>query len=91
LLLEKLENRRAAAICDLHNCEEVLERFHDLDLLHGDVNRHNFLVNDDGVRLIDFERSQENATEVSRILEMKSLRAELDERSGRGAGFIFTS
>ncbi|KAJ4325700.1 hypothetical protein N0V94_000459 [Neodidymelliopsis sp. IMI 364377] len=86
-LLEKLEGRRNAVVRDLHDCEMALGRFHNLGLLHGDVNRHNFLVNNDGVKLIDFEHFQENATEVLRISEMQSLRAELDDRSGRGAGF----
>ncbi|KAF1359209.1 alpha-galactosidase A [Lizonia empirigonia] len=91
LLLEKLEDRRTAAIHDLHGCEMVLERFHNLGLLHGDVNRHNFLVDNDGVKLIDFEHSQEHATEISRTLEMQNLRVELDDLSGRGAGFVLMS
>ncbi|KAJ8113761.1 hypothetical protein OPT61_g4185 [Boeremia exigua] len=89
LLLEKLDDRRSAGISDLHDCEVALGRLHNLGILHGDVNKHNFLVGDDGVTLIDFERFQENSTELSRASEMRSLRAELEDRSGRGAGFVF--
>lgn len=91
LLLEKLDDRRTAAIRDLHSCKMVLERLHNFGLLHGDVNRHNFLVDNDGVKLIDFEHFQEHASEISRTLEMQSLQAELDDVSGRGAGFVLTS
>ena len=90
-LLEKLEGKRHADISDLHECETALHRLHNLGLLHGDVNRHNFLVNHDGIKLIDFERFQENATEASKGLEMQSLRDELNDRLGRGAGFFFNS
>lgn len=90
LLLEKLEDRRNAGIDDLPDCERALERLHNLGVLHGEVNRHNFLVANDGVKLIDFERSQEDATELSKTLEMQGLRAELSDQSGRGAGFVFS-
>ncbi|OAL56906.1 alpha-galactosidase A [Pyrenochaeta sp. DS3sAY3a] len=91
LLLEKVEGSRNAVISDLHDCKLALGRLHNLGVLHSDVNRHNFLVGSDGVKLIDFERCQENATELSKTLEMQSLRAELDDRSGRGASFVFSS
>lgn len=88
LLIEKIEGRRRASIGDLHKCEKALERFHNLGLLHGDVNRYNFLVGDDDVKLIDFEGFTEDPTEEEKLLEMQSLPAELVEESGRGAGHI---
>lgn len=57
LLLEKFDDRGNVVISDLHDCEMALGRLHNLGVLHGDVNRHNFLVGKDGVKLIDFERS----------------------------------
>ncbi|KAH7009175.1 alpha-galactosidase A [Macrophomina phaseolina] len=89
LLLEKLEGQRNASIDDLSGCEAVLGRFHGLGLLHGDANRYNFLVGQDGVRIIDFEHFQENTSEQLRKKEMQSLRNQLLDRSGRGSGFAF--
>lgn len=88
-LLEKLEGQRNASIDDLSGCEVALGRFHGLGLLHGDANRYNFLVGQDGVRIIDFEHFQENASEQMRKKEMQSLRNLLSDRSGRGGGFTF--
>lgn len=60
-----------------------------MGLVHGDVNRYNFLVAEEGVKLLDFERLQENASPESKRRELESLRAELVDESGRGGGFIF--
>lgn len=53
------------------------------------MNRYNFLVAEEGVKLLDFERLQENASPESKRRELESLRAELVDESGRGGGFIF--
>ena len=89
-LLERVEGR-PASIQDLDICETVLKRLHQLGYLHGDANRFNFLIAEEGVKLIDFERLQENVTRESMHKELASLRAELTEESGRGGGFIFHS
>ncbi|KAH7128831.1 alpha-galactosidase A [Dendryphion nanum] len=90
-ILEKLEDRRNASVGDLSKCELVLRKFHSFGFLHGDVNRYNFLIGKDGVKLIDFERFEEGSTENSRTREMQSLRAEFVDQSGRGAGFVSSS
>ncbi|KAK4499896.1 hypothetical protein PRZ48_008082 [Zasmidium cellare] len=93
-LLEKMQGRTHASIEDLQDCESTLKRFHALGLIHGDVNRFNFLVDRDvggSVRLIDFENSEEVAAEEDveqrQSAELHSLRAEFVEESGRGGGF----
>ncbi|KAL2209855.1 hypothetical protein CC79DRAFT_1365272 [Sarocladium strictum] len=87
MLLEKLEGS-FASIEDLANCEHTLGRLHSLGILHGDVNRHNFIVSKDGVKLIDFETCKE--THDTTLLEAEMLRvaSELQDESGRGAGFM---
>ncbi|KAH7377710.1 alpha-galactosidase A [Pyrenochaeta sp. MPI-SDFR-AT-0127] len=90
-IIEKLEDRRNASVGDLSKCELVLSKFHSFGFLHGDVNRYNFLISEDNVKVIDFERFEENSTEDARTREMQSLRAELVDQSGRGAGFVFSS
>lgn len=85
-LLEKVQGHDSASINDLRECELTLKRFHALGLLHGDVNRYNFLVGNRSVKLIDFERSQEGAAEDVKAAELRSLRAQLTEETGRGGG-----
>lgn len=86
-LLEKIEGR-SASIQDLSACETALGKLHELGLVHGDVNRYNFLVTEEGVKLIDFETLRENASPESMRKELENLRTELVDESGRGGGFI---
>ncbi|KAM4065596.1 alpha-galactosidase A [Hirsutella rhossiliensis] len=87
-LLEKIQGR-SASLHDLTACEAALGELHKRDFLHGDVNRYNFLVTEDGVKLLDFENFVENASPEPMNKELKSLRDELLGESGRGGGFIF--
>ncbi|KKY26250.1 putative alpha-galactosidase a [Phaeomoniella chlamydospora] len=87
LLLEKLEGT-FASIKDKAKCEEVLRILHaePLRLIHGDVNRYNFIVDtkDSNVRLIDFEHA-EDYDEGKAKEEIESLTAVLQEETGRGS------
>lgn len=88
LILEKIEGREAG-IEDFVGCQAALKRLHDIGIVHGDVNRYNFVVRGDGtVRLIDFESSwlEKGATAIMRA-EMESLGEQLVEETGRGACF----
>lgn len=87
-LLEKIEGRFASSQ-DLSICETALGKLHELGFKHGDVNRYNFLVTEEGVKLLDFECLLENGSPESMRKELESLRAELVDESGRGGGFIF--
>ena len=42
--LERIEHARHAGPHDLEACQEALSKLHRLGILHGDVNRHNFLI-----------------------------------------------
>ncbi|KAH7265456.1 uncharacterized protein BKA55DRAFT_590739 [Fusarium redolens] len=87
LLLEKVDGE-SACINDLDHCETLLRRLHhDLGLIHGDVNRYNFLVDrvsGSGVRLVDFEHAEDINESLARD-ELLSLPAELTEETRRGA------
>jgi tRNA A-37 threonylcarbamoyl transferase component Bud32 len=87
-LLEKIEGR-SASFQDLSACETALGKLHELGFVHGGVNRYNFLVTEEGVKLLDFERLRKNASPESMSKELENLRAELVDESGRGGGFIF--
>ncbi|RMZ88328.1 hypothetical protein DV736_g4437, partial [Chaetothyriales sp. CBS 134916] len=87
LLLEKIEGR-FASVKDLQECERTLRILHaePLRLIHGDVNRFNFIVdaNNTRVRLVDFEHAESYDEEKARR-ELESLPDELTEESGRGS------
>lgn len=57
-LLEKIEGQPAAPH-DLPACESALRNLHKLGLVHGDMNRYNFIVEKGTrrVRMIDFEHA----------------------------------
>ncbi|CRL23259.1 unnamed protein product [Penicillium camemberti] len=86
-LLEKIEGC-PASIQDLDICEAALGKLYELGFLYGDANRYSFLVAEEGVKLLDFECLQENASRESMHKELESLRLQLTEDSGRGGGFI---
>ncbi|KAK1990589.1 alpha-galactosidase A [Colletotrichum falcatum] len=87
-LLEKIEGR-SASFQDLRICETALGELYKRRLIHGDVNRYNFIVTEKGVKLIDFENFQENASSELMSEELRKLHVELADESGRGGGFIF--
>ncbi|KAJ4328632.1 hypothetical protein N0V84_000991 [Fusarium piperis] len=88
-LMEKLEGRFACSD-DLPQCAALLRRLHrlgDMGLVHGDVNRYNFIIeeNDPGhVRLVDFEHAQDYDEKLAQA-ELESLPGELAEETGRGS------
>jgi predicted Ser/Thr protein kinase len=87
-VLEKVAGR-PVSIDDLDVCEAALKKLHELGCLHGDANRYNFLITEEGVKLLDFERLEENGSLELMQKKLESLRGELTEESGRGGGFLF--
>ncbi|KAH8680573.1 alpha-galactosidase A [Xylariales sp. PMI_506] len=85
-LLEKLHGS-FAAIEQLSWCQGVLGRFHQLGLLHGDINRYNFIVDKDGAKLVDFENYQDTQDIELMRKEMLALPSALQDESERGAAF----
>jgi predicted Ser/Thr protein kinase len=83
-LMEKVEGARYPATSDYAMCEKTLTKLHRLGLLHGDLNKHNILVNSAGATLIDFEctRKSENIEEFE--AEISNLVEQLDDTSGKG-------
>ncbi|PPR02904.1 hypothetical protein CVT26_009750 [Gymnopilus dilepis] len=83
-LIEFLEGRWAG-IEDLAKCQEAVKKLHSQGILHGDLNRYNFIVSDEGqVRLIDFADAKLNASEEDMQKEYDSLPERLVEESGLG-------
>ncbi|KAF2430639.1 alpha-galactosidase A [Tothia fuscella] len=84
LLLEKIEGG-FASVENLPGCKAALQELHDLGLVHGDVNRYNFIIDPttSRVRIVDFEHAEGFDEEKARV-EMASLPAELAEETDRG-------
>jgi hypothetical protein len=84
LLLEKVDGRFASP-ADLPQCEEAVRRLHGMGLIHGDVNRYNFLIEagTGTVRMVDFEHVQDFSEEDADE-ELHALPFELAEDTGRG-------
>ncbi|KAI9840420.1 MAG: hypothetical protein M1837_001633 [Sclerophora amabilis] len=91
-LLEKVEGTYAG-IDDLRECAAALKRLHAMGIVHGDVNRHNFIVGHGGgegeegiekrVWMLDLEHA-DLYSKQSAQRELDSLEAELREETGRG-------
>ncbi|KAL8646274.1 MAG: hypothetical protein Q9226_006932, partial [Calogaya cf. arnoldii] len=77
----KLQGRHAG-VQDLARCEDVVRKLHSLHILHGNLNRHNFLVDEDQVVLIDFETSACSQDEEKKAEELRGLKKELLDDSG---------
>ncbi|KAF8869019.1 hypothetical protein CPB84DRAFT_1805568 [Gymnopilus junonius] len=89
MLIERVEGRHAN-INDLEACQIVVKRLHSLGIVHGDLNRHNFIVSAAGVSLIDFENSTFGGSEIEMEKEYDSLSQQLAEETGRGCRSIIT-
>ena len=75
-LLQKLDGQHAGSQ-DLARCQDAVRKLHSLDILHGDLNRHNFIVSEGQVVLIDFETSFKSHDQGKKAEELRGLRKEL--------------
>lgn len=86
-LLEKIEGT-SANLSDLPLCTAALKTLHSIGLVHGDVNKHNFVIDREKgeARLIDFEHaglfSEEKAQQ-----ELENVEAVLKDDSNSGATY----
>lgn len=77
-------------VLDFGTCEIALQQLHNLDILHGDINRDNIFITDEGAKFIDFEESCVGAAEnkedwdKKKSDEMQSLMGKLSDNSGMG-------
>lgn len=88
-LMQKIDGE-PAGIDDLADCKAALQKLHSLDLIHGDVNRYNFLFNrasSSGAYLVDFEHVRLFDEDLARE-ELLSLPSELVEETGRGTTVV---
>ena len=82
-LIEKVEGRHGH-IGDLEAAQEVTKRLHSLGIVHGDLNRYNFIVSAAGITLIDFEDATQNGSQEAMEMGYKQIAEQLTEQTGRG-------
>jgi serine/threonine protein kinase len=73
-----------ATISDLRACEVTVRRLHALGILHGDLNKHNFLVSERGAILIEFETAKRSENREAMKREVEELEGQLLDESGNG-------
>ncbi|KAL4816903.1 hypothetical protein BDW67DRAFT_161097 [Aspergillus spinulosporus] len=71
-------------IQNLDECRETARRLHASGIIHGDLNRYNFLMTDSGAKVFDFEVSvaEGDADPAAAEEEMKTLESKLKDESG---------
>lgn len=83
-VLEHIKGARHAGPDDHAACEEALSKMHHVGLLHGDINRHNFLMVGGEAVLIDFDHTRKTTDDEALRREMDELKTQLADTSGRG-------
>lgn len=84
LVLDFIEGARTAGPEDLEACQSALARLHALGIKHGDINKHNFLVKDGSVVMVDFETARRCSSKEELEAESRSLEQSLKDPSHRG-------
>ncbi|WEW57690.1 hypothetical protein PRK78_003157 [Emydomyces testavorans] len=88
-VIEEVIGRRPS-ITDFETCKVALQELHDLDIIHGDINRDNIFITNEGARFIDFEETCIDPAEnrgdwdKKKSDEMDSLEEKLLDESGKG-------
>jgi hypothetical protein len=85
-LLRKV-NGRHAGHTDLQLCRTAASNLHSLGIHHGDLNKHNFLVQPSRAYLIDFESSRKVDDQQALISELESLEGNICSDSRRGGNY----
>lgn len=83
-LLEKIEGRQAE-LGDLEACQSIVKRLHSLGILHGDLNKYNFIVGPTGITL---SARKKNGNKDAMQKEFASLADRLIEETGLGGGYM---
>lgn len=86
--MEKVSGARHATTLDHNACSQALLALHNVGIIDGDVNKHNFLIGPAGVTLIDFKVAWRTNDKAAFEAEMQSLKGQSSDTSGRGGSEI---
>lgn len=83
-LIEKIDGGHGE-IGDLAACQSIVKHLHSLGIVHGDLNKYNFIVGPTRTTLIiDFENAIKNGSKEAMQKEFAYLTEQLTEETGRG-------
>ena len=82
-LIEKIDGVHGK-IGDLEACQTIVKRLHSLGIVHGDLNKYNFIIGPTRTTLIDFEDAIKNGSKEAMQKEFARLTEQLTEETGRG-------
>lgn len=71
-----------------HSPSLALSKLHELGIKHGDINKHNFLIRDGEVTVVDFDMAVKVGDVKELEHEMENLRGQLMDTSGRGGRVV---
>jgi predicted Ser/Thr protein kinase len=86
-VMEQIVGHRAGPD-DLELCRSALKRLHDLGIKHGDVNRHNFIINRGETVIVDFQSAVKCRDYTALQDELAKLSEELEDESGKGGRVV---
>ncbi|KAI3337713.1 alpha-galactosidase A precursor [Ustulina deusta] len=87
-MMECIADFRHATPDDFDLCRLSLTKLHTLGIKHGDINKHNFLVQDGKVTLIDFDCASQTIDPDELERELGDLQCQLRDTSGRGGRVV---
>ncbi|KAI0490601.1 hypothetical protein F4859DRAFT_13847 [Xylaria cf. heliscus] len=83
-VIENVAGARTAEPADLSACQSALAKLHSLGIIHGDINKYNFLVRDGKAVLVDFETARRCSEKEELESEFQRLEHSLRDPSRRG-------
>lgn len=83
-IMENITGARHATPNDLAICQEKVSSLHQVGILHGDVNKFNFLIRGKHAMILDFDSARKCDDAVEFEKELQCLAEQFSDTSGRG-------
>lgn len=88
-IIERMIDARHATPTELRLCQKTFSKLHKLGILHGDVNKNNFLVKGGRPIVIDFECARVSEDKPALREKIECLSNKLGDTSGKGGNILF--
>ncbi|KAJ5211655.1 uncharacterized protein N7498_003301 [Penicillium cinerascens] len=83
-IMARITHSRHPTPGDIDVCRLALLKLHKLGIKHGDINKHNFLLHNGNVTLVDFDSATRVTSQEELDEELHSLDSQLRDTSGLG-------
>ena len=81
LIMEYVDGRNLSTEKDIDEVIKITKKFHRLNRYHGDLNTSNFLINKDGIKILDTQMKKEKKLFFKRGYDLLTLKEDLLVRS----------